>query len=172
MYRGEVNWILETDIVSFFDSLDRTRLKEMLQVRVADGSLLRLIGKRLRVGVLDGEAYITPDRGTAQGSGLSPLLGNVYRHYALDVWFDQVVRPRPRVLETEYIYCAPARCMYHAHLFEAGRWLNARQVEMELLPAPAAATSMLRRSPFTLADDRQTTAVDDEVKARALWHAP
>ena len=84
----------------------------------------------------------------------------------------QVVRPRPRVLETEYIHRAPARCMYHAHLFEAGRWLNARQVEMELLPAPAAATSMLRRSPFTLADDRQTTAVDDEVKARALWHAP
>ncbi len=96
VHRGEVNWILEADIVSFFDSLDRTRLKEMLQVRVADGSLLRLIGKLLRVGVLDGEAYITPDRGTAQGSGLSPLLGNVYLHYALDVWFDQVVRPRLR----------------------------------------------------------------------------
>ena len=96
VFRGEVNWILEADIVSFFDSLDRTRLKEMLQVRVADGSLLRLIGKLVRVGVLDGEAYITPDRGTAQGSGLSPLLGNVYLHYALDVWFDQVVRPRLR----------------------------------------------------------------------------
>ena len=68
----------------------------VLQVRVADGSLLRLIGKLLHVGVLDGEAYITPDRGTAQGSGLSPLLGNVYLHYALDVWFDQVVRPRLR----------------------------------------------------------------------------
>ena len=77
VFRGEVNWILEADIVSFFDSLDRTRLKEMLQVRVADGSLLRLIGKLLHVGVLDGEAYITPDRGTAQGSGLSPLLGLV-----------------------------------------------------------------------------------------------
>ena len=48
------------------------------------------------VGVLDGEASITPDRGTAQGSGLSPLLGHVYLHYALDVWFDQVVRPRLR----------------------------------------------------------------------------
>ena len=96
VHRGEVNWILEADIVSFFDSLDRTKLKEMLQVRVTDGSLLRLIGKLLRVGVLDGEAYTTPDRDTAQGSGLSPLLGNVYLHYALDVWFDQVVRPRLR----------------------------------------------------------------------------
>jgi hypothetical protein len=68
----------------------------MLRVRVADGSLLRIIGKLLRVGVLDGGEYSTPDRGTAQGSGLSPLLGNVYLHYVLDVWFDQVVRPRLR----------------------------------------------------------------------------
>jgi hypothetical protein len=50
VHRGEVSWILEADIVSFFDSLDRNRLKEMLEVRVADGSLLRLIGKCLHVG--------------------------------------------------------------------------------------------------------------------------
>ena len=90
VHRGEVKWILEADVVSFLDSLDRTKLKERLQVRVADGSLLRLIGKLLRVGVLDGEAHVTPDWGTAQGSGLSPLLGNVYLHYVLDVWFDQL----------------------------------------------------------------------------------
>ena len=112
VHRGEVNWILEADIVSFFDSLDRTKLKEMLQVRVADGSLLRRIGKLLRVGVLDGEAYTTPDRGTAQGSGLSPLLGNVYLHDALDVWFDQVVRLRLRGRATLVRYaddCVPRR---------------------------------------------------------------
>jgi retron-type reverse transcriptase len=55
VHQGKVSWILEADIVSFFDSLDRTKLKEMLQIRVADGSLLRLIGKCLHVGVLDGE---------------------------------------------------------------------------------------------------------------------
>lgn len=48
--RGEVDWILEADIQSFFDSVDRTKLMEMLQDRVADGSLLRLIGKCLHVG--------------------------------------------------------------------------------------------------------------------------
>ncbi len=63
------------------DSLDRTKLKELFQLRVADGSLLRLIGKLLRVGVLDGAEYSAPDLGTAQGSALSPLLGNVYLHY-------------------------------------------------------------------------------------------
>ncbi len=93
VHRGGVNWILEADIMSFFDSLDRTKLKEMLQIRVADGSLLRIIGKLLRVGVLDGADYSTSDLGTAQGSVLSPLLGNVYLHYVLDVWFDQAVLP-------------------------------------------------------------------------------
>ena len=91
--RGECNWILEADIVSFFDSVDRTALREMLQKRLADGSLLRLIGKCLHVGVLDGAEFSTPEVGTAQGSILSPLLGNIYLHYALDEWFNVVVRP-------------------------------------------------------------------------------
>jgi len=93
VHRGEVNWILEADIVSFFDSLDRKKLKEMLGVRVADGSLLRLIGKCLHVGVLDGVELSTSESGTAQGSVLSPLLGNVYLHYVLDLWFEQEVKP-------------------------------------------------------------------------------
>lgn len=92
--RGDVSWIFEADIVSFFDSLDRTELKKMLEIRVADGSLLRLIGKCLHVGVLDGEAFSEPELGTVQGSGLSPLMGNVYLHYVLDLWFETEVKPR------------------------------------------------------------------------------
>lgn len=92
--RGEVNWVLEADIKSFFDSVDRTRLLEMLQKRVADGSMLRLVGKCLHVGVLDGEDYAEPEVGTAQGSILSPLLGNIYLHNVLDVWFESEVKPR------------------------------------------------------------------------------
>ena len=96
VHRGKVSWILEADIASFFDSLDRNKLKEMLQIRIADGSLLRLIGKCLHVGVFEGEEYSEPERGTTQGSVLSPLLGNVYLHYVLDVWFEQAVKPRLR----------------------------------------------------------------------------
>lgn len=91
--------------MSFFDSLDRTKLMEMLQTRVADGSLLRLIGKCLHVGVLDGAQYETPERGAAQGSVLSPLLGNIYLHYALDVWFETVVKPRLRGKASLVRYC-------------------------------------------------------------------
>ena len=105
VHRSEVSWILEADIVSFFDSLDRTELKKMLEVRVADGSLLRLIGKCLQVGVLDGVELSTPDTGTAQGSVLSPLLGNVYLHYVLDLWFEREVKSRLRGRATLIRYC-------------------------------------------------------------------
>jgi RNA-directed DNA polymerase len=105
VHRGEVSWILEADIVSFFDRLDRKKLKEMLEVRVTDGSLLRLIGKGLQVGVLEGVELSTSESGTAQGSVLSPLLGNVYLHYVLDLWFEQEVKPRLRGRATLIRYC-------------------------------------------------------------------
>jgi RNA-directed DNA polymerase len=105
VHQGEVRWIFEADIVSFFDSLDRTELKKRLEVRVADGSLLRLIGKGLHVGVLDGEAVLEPELGTVQGSVLSPLLGNVYLHYVLDRWFETEVKPRLRGKATLIRYC-------------------------------------------------------------------
>ena len=92
VHRGEVSWILEADIVSFFDSLDRKELKKMLEIRVADGSLLRLIGKCLHVGVLEGVELSTSESGTAQGSVLSPLLGNVYLHYGAPQSSEQSMR--------------------------------------------------------------------------------
>jgi RNA-directed DNA polymerase len=93
---GECNWVLEADIESFFDSLDRKQLMEMLRRRVADEDFLRLIGKCLHVGVLDGEEYDEPDVGTAQGSTLSPMLGNIYLHHVLDVWLEREVKPQLR----------------------------------------------------------------------------
>ncbi|MHC4407105.1 MAG: group II intron reverse transcriptase/maturase [Planctomycetota bacterium] len=96
VHQGGVQWIIEADIVSYFDRLVRTRLKEMLRTRVADESLMRLVGKCLHVGVLHGEEYTEPEEGTAQGSVLSPLLGNVYLHYVLDLWFEREIKPRLR----------------------------------------------------------------------------
>jgi RNA-directed DNA polymerase len=78
--RGEARWMVEAAIVSCFDSLDRTERKKRLGMRVAAGSLLRLIGQCVHVGVLDGEVVQEPEWGTAQGSVLSPLLGHVYLH--------------------------------------------------------------------------------------------
>lgn len=91
---NKMNWVLEIDIMSFFDSINRKMLMEMLRVRVPDGSIKRLIGKCLKVGVLDGEEWTSPETGTTQGSRISPLLGNIYLHYALDLWFDKIVKAR------------------------------------------------------------------------------
>lgn len=96
LHVGEGNWILEADITSFFDSIDRKMLMELLRERVIDGPFLRLVGKCLHVGILDGEEFSEPDVGTVQGSGLSPMLGNIYLHYVLDLWFERAVRPRMR----------------------------------------------------------------------------
>lgn len=93
---GSANYILEADIVSFFDSIDRKVLMEMLRERIADEKLMRLVGKCLHVGILEGERYLEPEEGTAQGSILSPLLGNVYLHHVLDIWFEREVKPRLR----------------------------------------------------------------------------
>jgi len=94
VYRGEIKWVLEADIVSFFDRIDRKQLKELLQKRISDKNLMRLIGKCLHVGCLENGAEMTPKTGTVQGSTLSPLLANVYLHYVLDAWFEQEVKPR------------------------------------------------------------------------------
>lgn len=88
------SWILEADIQSFFDSVCRKTLMEMLRERIADEPFLRLVGKCLHVGVLDGVELSTPEVGTAQGSILSPILGNIYLHHVLDLWFEREVKPR------------------------------------------------------------------------------
>ena len=87
-------WVLDVDIQQFFDSLDHTRLRELLKQRIRDGVLLRLIGKWLRAGVLEDGRVRRPESGTPQGGVISPLLANVFLHEVLDTWYEGEVRPR------------------------------------------------------------------------------
>jgi RNA-directed DNA polymerase len=87
-------WIVEVDIRKFYDTLDHAHLRDLLQLRVRDGVLLRLIGKWLNAGVLEEGSITLPETGTPQGGVISPLLANVYLHYVLDVWFEREVQPR------------------------------------------------------------------------------
>jgi len=86
-------WLIEVDIRKFFDTLDHAHLRELLRQRVRDGVLLRLIDKWLNAGVLEDGELTYPEAGTPQGGVISPLLANVYLHYVLDVWFEEVVKP-------------------------------------------------------------------------------
>ncbi len=86
--------ILEVDISSFFDTIDRGRLQHILRQRVSDGVIVRLIGKWLRAGVLtDGRLSHSPT-GVPQGGVISPLLSNLYLHEVMDEWWAKVVLPR------------------------------------------------------------------------------
>jgi RNA-directed DNA polymerase len=87
-------WILEIDITTYFDSIVREQLIEMIKKRVSDGSVLRLIWKWIKVGVIEEGRLLTSKTGTGQGQTISPLLANVYLHHALDEWFEKVVKPR------------------------------------------------------------------------------
>lgn len=93
---GEAQWVAEADIEGFFNHLDHEWLMRMLELRIGDPWILRLIRKWLKAGILDQGTVTTPEEGTPQGGPLSPLLANIYLHYVLDLWFTRVVRPRCR----------------------------------------------------------------------------
>lgn len=91
-----MQYVLEADISAYFDTIVRSQLMEWIEKRVRDGSILRLIRKWINVGVLeDGRLRIT-QTGVGQGQVISPLLANIYLHYVLDEWFEDVVKPRLR----------------------------------------------------------------------------
>ena len=86
--RKQVNWILDLDIRGFFDTINHEQLIQYVEERVADQRILRLIRKWLKAGVVEESEWKETEVGTPQGSGISPLLANVYLHYALDLWVD------------------------------------------------------------------------------------
>ena len=84
-----VNWVLDFDIQSFFDSLDHEWMVRMLEHRIADRRIIRLIKRWLKAGVLESGEWRAVDRGSPQGSGISPILANAFLHYVFDAWVSQ-----------------------------------------------------------------------------------
>jgi len=88
LLKKKVNYILDADVRSFFDNLDKSWMIRFIEHRVADPRILRLIQKWLKAGVMEEGEWSEPKTGTPQGSVISPLLANVYLHYAFDLWVD------------------------------------------------------------------------------------
>lgn len=95
LMQGRYTYIVEADIKGYFDSIDHDWLIKMLELRINDNALIRLIKKWLKAGVLntDGKVF-HPVTGTPQGGVISPILANVYLHYVLDIWFENVVKSK------------------------------------------------------------------------------
>lgn len=84
--RREVNWVLDADIRSFFDTVDHEWMMKFIEHRIVDPRLLRLIRKWLRAGVSEDGQWSKTTVGTPQGAVISPILANIYLHYVLDLW--------------------------------------------------------------------------------------
>ena len=84
--RRKVNWILDLDVRSYFDSIDHEKLMELVEIRIADRRILRLIRQWLEAGVLEDGELKRSRMGTPQGATISPLLANLYLHYVFDCW--------------------------------------------------------------------------------------
>jgi group II intron reverse transcriptase/maturase len=89
-------WVIEADIQSFFDTIDHTKLRSILDQRVRDGVIRTMVDRWLNAGVLERGRLVRPDEGTPQGGVISPLLANIFLHEVLDKWLERDVRPRVR----------------------------------------------------------------------------
>jgi RNA-directed DNA polymerase len=87
-------WVIKIDIKNYFDTIPHPKLRAILDQRVRDGVIRRTIDKWLKAGVLENGGVTQSDTGVPQGSGVSPILSNLFLHEVLDTWFEDVVRPR------------------------------------------------------------------------------
>ena len=84
-----VNFIFDADVASFFDSVSKDWLVRFVEHRIGDARIIRLIQKWLKAGVLEDGVVTVSEKGTGQGSVISPLLANVYLHYVFDLWAER-----------------------------------------------------------------------------------
>jgi group II intron reverse transcriptase/maturase len=90
--RRKVNFVVDADIRSFFDTVDQDWLIRFVEHRIGDPRIIRLIRKWLKAGVLEDGIVSVSEQGTAQGAVISPMLANIYLHYALDLWAERYRR--------------------------------------------------------------------------------
>ena len=128
--KKKVNWVLDADIRSFFDTVSHDWLIRFLEHRIGDVRILRLIQKWLKAGVLEDGVLTVAEKGTGQGSVISPLLANVYLHYVIDLWAAQW-RRREAKGDMIIVRYADDLVFGFEHEAEARRFLDAMRARLE-----------------------------------------
>jgi RNA-directed DNA polymerase len=119
----KIDWIIDADIRSFFDTISQDWLIRFLEHRVGDRRIIRLIQKWMKAGVLEEDQWIETTEGTPQGSVISPLLANVYLHYVYDLWVQQW-RTRHATGDMIVVRYADDTIVGFQHQGDARRFLN------------------------------------------------
>ncbi len=147
---GKYGYIVEADIKGFFDHMDHEWLLRMLKERIDDTAFLNLICKWLKAGILDTDGMVIhPETGTPQGGIVSPVLANVYLHFALDLWFEKVVKAHCKgdVLIMRYADDFVCAFQYRKDAIKFFKVLPKRLAKFDLSVAPEK-TRMMRFSRF------------------------
>jgi group II intron reverse transcriptase/maturase len=178
----KVSWILDADIRSFFDEISQEWLIRFLEHRIGDRRIIRLIRKWLKAGVMEDGMVTTSDRGTGQGSVISPLLANIYLHYVLDLW---AVRWRRRKATGDMIFVRYADdfIVGFQHESDARRFLDEmrerlREFALSLHPEKTRLIEFGRFAPGQIPDQTEDPAGPHASKAQdgsrgdAAAHAP
>ena len=146
---GRYHYLVEADIRSFFDNIDHDQLIRLLEHRIDDKAFIKLIRKWLKAGILEPDGAVNyPERGSPQGGIVSPILANIYLHYALDVWFDQTVKAHCRGAAYLCRYADDFVCAFELEA-DAERFYNvlAQRLDKFGLEVAAEKTNLLRFSP-------------------------
>src|SRR6478752_1861021 len=126
----KVNFILDADIQSFFDTVSHDWLVRFVEHRIGDPRIIRLIRKWLKAGVLEDGVVMDSDRGTGQGSVISPMLANVYLHYVIDLWAERW-RRREVMGDMIVVRYADDIIVGFEHEIDARRFLDAMRERLE-----------------------------------------
>jgi RNA-directed DNA polymerase len=126
----KVNWILDADIRSFFDMVDQKWMIRFVEHRIGDPRIIRLIQKWLKAGVLEDGEFKASERGTGQGSVISPLLANIYLHYAFDLWANRW-RQREATGDMIVLRYADDTVVGFEHETDARRFLDMMRARLE-----------------------------------------
>ena len=123
--KRKINWVVDCDLRAFFDTVSRDWLVRFLEDRIGDRRVIRLIRKWLGAGVMESGEWKDDLQGTPQGSGISPILANVYLHYVLDLWFQKKWRSRETSGDTIIVRYADDFVVGFQHKRDAERFLDA-----------------------------------------------
>jgi group II intron reverse transcriptase/maturase len=158
LFKQEVQSIIDVDLENYFGSINHELLSVMLSAKIKDRRLLRYIRRLFKAGVLwDGELS-TSDEGVPQGSICSPILSNIFAHYVIDEWFEEIVKPHCRGNVVLFRYCDDAVicCQYDSDRPRVLKALSQRLAKYQLKLNEEKTRSVSFSKPVTRRDKRDT----------------
>jgi len=105
LFRNEVQTVIDVDLANYFGSIDRKHLEQMMREKIKDEKFMRYIIRMFKAGILEQGELVVSEEGVIQGSACSPVIANIFAHYVLDEWMEEVVKPRCAGQVRLFRYC-------------------------------------------------------------------